>query len=131
MKKMILLSAAFLLAVIPAFAQHSVGLAWGAPTGTPAAVSYNAYRLTGTCPAAPATVAAALTAGYTKINTAAITLTAYTDSSATLAPSTTYCYFVTAVSSSGAESVPSNQAPATIPAGAPSAPTGLTISSVN
>jgi hypothetical protein len=107
----------FLLFAAPAFAQHTVALSWTAPTGTPAAVSYNMYRATGAC-------ASGLT--FAKINTAAITGTTYTDSSSALTPNGIFCYQVTAVSASGVESVPSNQAQATIP-GPPSAPTGLTV----
>ena len=119
MKRLIAVFAAFcfLFVATPAFAQHTVGLSWTAPTGTPAAVSYNVYRATGAC-------AAGLT--FAKINAAAVTGTTYTDSSAALTPNLTVCYQVTAVSSSGVESTASNQAAATIP-GPPGAPTGLTV----
>jgi hypothetical protein len=120
MKKIAVMAAMFLFAVLPAFAQHTVVLSWTAPTGTPAAVSYNMYRATGAC-------ASGLT--FTKINTAPITVTTFTDSSTALTPNATFCYQATAVSSTGVESVPSNQAGATIP-GPPSAPTGLTVTSV-
>jgi hypothetical protein len=121
MKKIAVMAAMFLFAVLPVFAQHTVVLSWTAPTGTPAAVSYNMYRATGAC-------ASGLT--FSKINTAPITTTTFTDSSAALTPNATFCYQATAVSSTGVESVPSNQAGATIP-GPPSAPTALTVTGVN
>lgn len=122
MRRFAFVLACFTILLFPsaALAQHSVALSWTAPTGTPAAVSYNVYRATGAC-------AAGIT--FAKINTAAVTATTYTDSSAALTPNLTVCYQVTAVSSSGVESVPSNQVAATIP-GPPGAPTGLTVTSV-
>jgi fibronectin type 3 domain-containing protein len=98
-------------------AQHSVSLTW---TDTTSGVTYNMYRATGAC-------ASGLV--FSKLNSTAITATAYTDASS-LTAGTTYCYQVTAVNSSGVESIPSNEAPAVIP-NPPPAPTGLTVGAVN
>lgn len=122
MKRLAFFLACFAMLFFPvvALAQHTVVLTWTAPTGTPAAVSYNVYRATGAC-------ASGLT--FAKLNTTAITTTTFTDSSAALTPNATFCYQATAVGANGVESLPSNQAAATIP-GPPGAPTGLTVTSV-
>lgn len=112
--------AAILIFSFPAFAQHSVALSWTQPAGTPAAVSWNIYRATGAC--ATGLVMA-------KINTAPLTTTSFTDSSAALTPNGAFCYQATSVSASGIESAPSNEVTATIP-GPPAAPTGLVITGV-
>lgn len=101
---LILLAAASAMA-----APHSVVLNWTASTDI--GIAYNMYRLNGSCPTgAPS--------GFTKINTASITGTTFTDSG--MAPGS-YCYYMTATLN-GAESVPSNTAAAVI---LPAAPTGL------
>jgi fibronectin type 3 domain-containing protein len=117
-----ILFAALLIAFVPgiAHAQHSVALSWTAPTGSPAAVSYNIYRGTGAC-------ASGLV--FSKVNSSAISGTSFTDSSSALSSNTTYCYQATAVDAAGIESIPSNQAAAAIP-GPSGAPTGLTIVTV-
>jgi hypothetical protein len=127
MKRYAVLVVALLAFSLSAFAQTpTVGLSWTAPpapvapaTTPPAAASYNVYRAPGACGSGIV---------FAKINTAAVTATTYTDSSAALTPNGTFCYQVTAVSASGIESVASNQAAATIP-GPPAAPTGLVITS--
>jgi hypothetical protein len=79
--------------------QHSVLLTWNASTSTVS--GYNIYRSTvsGT--------------GYTKINSSLVAVLSYTDSS--LQSGTTYYYVTTAVDSTGAESVFSNEVSAPIP----------------
>jgi hypothetical protein len=79
--------------------QHSVTLAWAASTSTVA--GYNVYR--GTVSGGP----------YTAITTSPDASPAYTDN--TVQAGQTYYYVVTAVDSSGNESVDSNQAQATVP----------------
>jgi hypothetical protein len=104
-------------------AAHSVGLTWTASTDAAAnpSLAYNVYRLNGACPAvAPTSVSGS---GFTKINTASVTTTAYTDS--TVAPGT-YCYFATAFISA-TESVPSNDASAVVQ---PKSPTSLGVTTI-
>lgn len=80
-------------------AQPSVSLAWGASTSTVS--GYNVYRSTVSGSA------------YVKVNSALVSGLAYDD--ATVQSATTYYYVVTAVDSSGNESVDSNQVSAAIP----------------
>jgi fibronectin type 3 domain-containing protein len=105
---------ATLMLAAPSFAQssHSVTLAWTASTSGGAVTGYNAYR--GTTKGGP----------YTVLNTSAIALTGYTDTSGLL-EGTTYYYVVTAVGPGG-ESVASNEASAPIPVSKPSPPSNLT-----
>jgi hypothetical protein len=79
---------------------HTVALSWLASTTT-TVTGYNVYRssLNGS--------------GYSRINSALVTLLAYTDAS--VQSGTTYYYVTTAVDSTGAESGFSNQATAVIP----------------
>jgi hypothetical protein len=79
--------------------QHFVDLSWNASTSV--VVGYNVYRST--------------TSGgpYTKLNSALVPTTAYTDSS--VQSGLTYFYVVTAVDSGGRESFNSNQTTAAIP----------------
>jgi fibronectin type 3 domain-containing protein len=77
----------------------SVALTWNASTSTVA--GYNAYR--GNQSGGP----------YTKLNSSLVTTTAYTDSA--VQAGQTYFYVATAVTSSGAESVYSNEVQATVP----------------
>jgi len=94
---------------------HSVNLSW---TASPdAGVSYNIYRLAGACPATGTT-------GFSKITGTPVAATTYTDSIVTPG---TYCYYATSVFN-GAESVPSNVAPAVI---LPAAPSGLSTTETN
>ena len=79
--------------------QHTVSLSWVASTST--VVGYNVYR--GTQSGGP----------YAVLNSAADASTTYTDS--TVQAGQTYYYVVTAVDSSGNESVNSNQAQAVVP----------------
>lgn len=79
--------------------QHSVGLSWVASTST--VVGYNVYR--GTQTGGP----------YVLLNGSPDASTTYTDTS--VQAGQTYYYVVTAVNSSGTESVYSNQAQALIP----------------
>lgn len=96
-------------------APHCAVLTWGVPSPLPSgSITYAVYRLTGTCPAQPATVAAATTAGFTQIATGFTNLT-YTDTA--VAPGATYCYF--SVDESGGvaatQSNPSDVVQAVIP----------------
>ncbi len=78
---------------------HNVSLTW---TASPSAVAgYNVYR--GTVSGGP----------YTKITPSLVAGTSYLD--ATVAAGTTYFYVVTAVDSSGQESVFSNESTAVVP----------------
>jgi hypothetical protein len=79
--------------------QHSVDLTWNASTSV--VVGYNVYR--GTTSGGP----------YSKINSSLDGSTAYTDS--TVQAGQTYYFVTTAVDSTGAESVYSNQVTAVIP----------------
>jgi fibronectin type 3 domain-containing protein len=79
--------------------QHSVSLSWTASTSTVS--GYNVYRST-------------VSGGsYAKINSSLVAVLSYTDS--TVQSGTTYYYVTTAVDSTGAESVFSNEASAPIP----------------
>jgi hypothetical protein len=79
--------------------QHSATLTWNASTSS--VVGYHAYR--GTASGGP----------YAKLTSSATESTTFTDS--TVQSGQTYYYVVTAVASSGAESVNSNQTQAIIP----------------
>jgi hypothetical protein len=78
---------------------HSVALSWDASTSV--VVGYNIYR--GTVSGGP----------YSKLNTALLSGTSYTDAS--VESGTTYYYVSTAVNSTNGESAYSNQATAAIP----------------
>lgn len=80
---------------------HSVSLVWSASTSSDV-VGYNVYRGT-------------VSGTYSKITSAPIGSTSYTDTTVQSGQSTTYYYVVTAVDSTGVESTNSNQATATIP----------------
>lgn len=111
--------------VLPTTGSHAVALTFTAPPDATSGTTYNAYRATTSCPAtAPATVAAAITAGFAKLNAAGFAPTSYTDATVAVGPN---CYFVTQVQA-GIESVPSNTAGVSI---LPLAPTGMTIGSFN
>jgi len=102
---------------------HTVALTWQAGTGTagaPATTGYFVYRASGAC---------ASGLNFSVLNTAAVTVTNYTDSTTALLPNTTWCYQVTATDAAGVQSVASNQAVAVIP-GPPATPTGLTVTGV-
>ena len=79
---------------------YAVDLAWDPSTSTVA--GYNVYR------------SDASGGPYTRLNSALVGGTAFTDS--TVQPGDTCYYVVKAVDSGGMESVPSNEATATIPA---------------
>ena len=98
----------------PAYAQHSVTLAWNASTSTNV-VGYNIFR-------------SAVSGGpYQQINIGPNASLSYVDS--TVAAGATLYYVVTAVDSAGAESINSNEAKAVIPS--PPAPaTNLRVTSV-
>jgi hypothetical protein len=91
---------------------HTVTLTW-TDTVNPAGTTYDAYRLTGSCPAQPPTT----TAGFTLLNSSAITAKSYADTS--VIGGTTYCYVVTAVGSSGPQSAPSPDVQAIVPGAFP------------
>jgi len=81
---------------------HQVDLSWNAPSSSPVpVVGYNIYRSTGS------------SSTYQLLNSSVDTQTTYVDLS--VQSGSTYGYIVESVDSSGAESVPSNQATATIP----------------
>jgi hypothetical protein len=94
----------------PTLAQHSASLTWTASSDATAnpTLGYNVYRLASACPATG-------TAGFTKLNATPLTSTAFSDTNVGLGNS---CYYVTATLN-GAESVPSNTAPAVVLPGAP------------
>jgi Abnormal spindle-like microcephaly-assoc'd, ASPM-SPD-2-Hydin len=79
--------------------QHRVGLTWSPSKST--VTGYNIYR--GTTSGGP----------YSKLNSQSVVSTSYTDSS--ISSGKTYFYVTTAVSSSGAESIKSNEVRAAIP----------------
>jgi hypothetical protein len=85
---------------------HSVTLTW---TASPDGGTVNVYRAPGAC---------STSAAFTKITTGVVAAGPYVDNGIAVG---NYCYQVTAVVG-GAESVPSNQAPASV---LPSAPTVL------
>jgi hypothetical protein len=79
-----------------------VNLTWDAPSSSPVPiVGYSIYRSTGG------------SAAYQLLNSSVDTQTTYVDS--TIQAGVTYDYIVESVDSSGGESVPSNEATATIP----------------
>jgi hypothetical protein len=81
---------------------HHVDLSWNAPSSSAVpVVGYNIYRSTGG------------TSAYQLINSSVDTQTTYMDSA--VQSGSTYDYIVESVDSSGVESVPSNEATATIP----------------
>jgi Concanavalin A-like lectin/glucanases superfamily len=82
-----------------AVVSHWVGLSWTASTSQ--VVGYNAYRSTTS------------NGTYTKLNSALVTSTTYSDQN--VQSGSTYYYVTTAVDSQGNESVYSNQAVATVP----------------
>jgi hypothetical protein len=104
----------FLFARAATAVSHSVVLTWVASPDT--GVTYNVFRLVGSCPASG-------TVGFTQLNTTPITVLTYTDTAVTVGNS--YCYYATAVLG-GFESVPSNLAPVVI---LPAPPTALTAAS--
>jgi len=109
----------FLLSAAAALAQsHNVTLTW-TDTVNPTGTTYNAWRQTGTCP----TTAPTTTTGFTQLNSAAISIKSYSDS--TVSAGLTYCYVVTAVGTTGPQSAPSNDAQAIVPGAFP--PSGLTV----
>lgn len=112
-------------AASPAAAQsgHSVTLAWTASADAAAnpTLTYNVYRLNGSCPAVAPT--AVSTSGFTKMNTAALLTTGYTDATVSVG---TYCYFATAFLTA-TESIPSNDASGMI---LPKPPTSLGVPTI-
>lgn len=113
---------------------HCVVLTWSNPNTSP--VVFHVYKSPGTCPAAGTSPSAALPPFAVEGNTIgslSLTVTTYFDTSISPGPS---CYYVTADTAggqggglSGAESGPSNYAPAVVPTVWPlmlSVPSGLT-----
>ncbi|WP_162601885.1 choice-of-anchor D domain-containing protein [Occallatibacter savannae] len=80
--------------------RHSVQLSWNAPSSS-AIAGYNVYR------------AAIGTTGYQRVNTGAVSSTAFADGNVQCGVS--YTYYVTSVDGSGVESVASNTTTAGIP----------------
>lgn len=82
--------------------QHSVGLAWDAPTSSPVAIAgYNVYR------------APAGSSSYQLVNAAPESQVKYTDNNVTSGAG--YNYYVQSVDGSGTQSAPSNTVSVTIP----------------
>ncbi|MGB8536746.1 MAG: choice-of-anchor D domain-containing protein [Acidobacteriaceae bacterium] len=82
-------------------AQHQVDLSWSAPSSSPVAiVGYNIYRSTGG------------SAAYQLMNSSVDAQTTYVDN--TVQAGATYDYIVETVGSSGTDSVPSNEASASV-----------------
>jgi fibronectin type 3 domain-containing protein len=79
--------------------QHTVGLTWQPSKSTVA--GYNVYR--GTATGGP----------YSKLNSSSLVSTSYSDN--TVKSGSTYFYVTTAVNSSGAESIKSNEVRTAIP----------------
>jgi hypothetical protein len=75
----------------------------------PKGTTYDAYRLVGPCPSQRPQS----TAGFTKLNSAAIDGKTFRDT--TVKARQTYCYVVTAVPKDGVQSLPSNDAQIVIP----------------
>lgn len=108
MKKILLLL--FLVCGI-AFAQtptHSATLTW-TDTVNPSGTTYDVYRATAACPTGG--VIGTLT--YTLLNSTPLSVMTYTDTTVTAA--TTYCYYLTAVGTTGLQSAPSGTVQGTIP----------------
>ena len=84
-------------------------LRWHANPANPKGTTYDAYRLVGPCP--PGSPHS--TAGFTKLNSAAIDGKTFRDT--TVKERQTYCYVVTAVPRDGVQSLPSNDAQIVIP----------------
>ena len=93
---------------------HSATLNW--TLSTDSGSTYNAYRISGACPSS------ATTGQGTKLTSTPLASGTTTFTDAGLAVGS-YCYYVTAVLN-GAESVPSNLAPAVV---LPQAPSALTV----
>jgi hypothetical protein len=108
---------ALLLLASTAFAQsgHGVQLTWTENDPLYPTTTFNVYRLNAACPASG-------TAGFTKLNSTAITPEIYFDPSPA-AVGSTLCYYITAVAG-GLESAPSPTAQVTFspPPLAPSIP---------
>jgi len=104
--------ALFSLAATGAYAQsrHTVSLAWTASTDAAAnpSLTYNVYR------------SASCSEAFVKLNASPDAATTYVDAAVFAVDN--YCYQVTAVLNA-AESVPSNQVAAMIPAATPAPPT--------
>jgi hypothetical protein len=115
MRKTFLFFLLFVALVVPAKAQsHTVTLTWVKSADT--VTGYNVYRLNAACPAtAPATVTAALAAGFTKITAATVGGSPYTDTGLAAGA---YCYFATSVAGT-VEGVPSVVAVETAPFSGP------------
>jgi len=79
--------------------QHTVGLTWSPSTSS--VVGYNIYR--GTTTGGP----------YSRLNSGSLVSTSYSDS--TVKSGSTYFYVTTALNSSGAESIKSNEVRAAVP----------------
>ena len=102
---------------VTATTPHSVTLFWAASTDAALnpTLGYQIYRLNGVCPAIPPTTVAAAT-GFQLISGATpLTVLTYTDLGfpTTPLPPGNYCYFATSILN-GAQSVPSNLAPAVV-----------------
>ena len=80
---------------------HSVALSWNASTSSVS--GYNVYR---------STVSGAQ---YAKVNPLLVPGLAFTDTTVVSGSGITYYYVTTAVDSTGGESIPSNEVPATVP----------------
>jgi hypothetical protein len=95
-----------ILALQVAQASHVATLKWD-DSVNPKGTTYNAYRLTGTCPAK------VTLAKFSQVNTAAIDGKSFKDT--TVKANKTYSYIVTAVGKKGPQSSPSKCAEVTVP----------------
>lgn len=87
---------------------HEAVLTW-TDTANPAGTTYDVYQATGACPSSGLG-----TLTFSLLNTVPLTVKTYTNTSVT--GGTTYCWYVTAVNSTGLQSAPSSTVGATIPA---------------
>jgi hypothetical protein len=124
MQRISLLIAVLALVVLPANAQaatgHSAVITWGAPVDVISGETYNVYRAPLACSVAVTGPAVIPGPGWTKLNTAPITATTFTDATITTG---SWCYYITAVQIS-VESAPSS------PIGGTARPNTVTITTI-
>ena len=97
----------------------SLNLAWQYTQGTPPATGFYVYRQSVACPTSG-------TPSFPRVTATPLPVTQLTYSDLAVQVGTTYCYYVTAVTAQGMESVPSNTAGIFL--SIPAAPTGVQIS---
>lgn len=101
MRLFLTLALMFIPAQVKAQTGHSVVATWTASSD--AGSAYNIYRASGACPASG-------TAGFSKVGSTAVGVLTFNDTTVTAG---SFCYYVTATLA-GAESKPSNLAPASV-----------------